>query len=492
MTALPHGLDLVGTRDLVARRELTAMELLESALERIDALNPKLNAFVTVMADAAYAQARKADHDLAQGRSHGPLHGVTLGVKDIIDVERAPTRAGSRSMQTVAATHDAACVARLRAAGAIVIGKLHTHELAAGITSDNALYGRARNPWNPAYIPGGSSGGSAIATASGMVHCALGTDTGGSIRIPAAFCGVVGLKGTLGRVSRRGILTRSWTMDHVGPLTRSVRDAALVFEAMAGHDAGDEHSSRRPVETLADVLEGNLSGLRVGVLTGPFFEADVDRQVASAFENAIAVIRERGATIHAVGFDLAEAAHAAGYVIAFAEAAASQDDALRARPEDFGDDVRAQLRAAEFISATQYIRALRTRSRVQHAIGRLLKDVDVLLLPTVPIMPLRCDETPTGEQLLLCARNTRLFSAAGVPAITVPAGFSREGLPIGLQIVGRPFDEATIVQVAGAYERATQWHARMPAMAARGSDPPVSAMLDTAQAAPTPSRGEIT
>ncbi len=492
MTARLHELDLVGARDLVARRELTAVELLESALGRIDAHNPRLTAVVTIMAAAARAQALKADHDLAQGRSHGPLHGVTLGVKDIIDVEGVPTRAGSRSVKSGAAASDAACVARLRAAGAIVIGKLHTHELAAGITSDNALYGRARNPWNPAYIPGGSSGGSAIATASGMVHCALGTDTGGSIRIPAAFCGVVGLKGTLGRVSRRGVLTRSWTMDHVGTLTRSVRDAALVFETMAGYDPADEYSSRRPVGKLADMLDGDLRGVRAGILTGPFFEADVDRQVASAFEEAIPVIRTRGATIQGVGFDLAEAAHAAVYVIAFAEAAASQDDVLRERPEDFGDDVRAQLRAAAFISASQYIRALRTRSRVQHAIGRLLREVDVLLLPTVPIMPLRCDETPSSDQLLLCARNTRLFSVAGVPTISVPAGFSHQGLPIGLQIVGRPFDESTIVRIAGIYERATQWHARMPAMTTCASHSPVSAMLDTAQAAPTPSPGEIT
>jgi aspartyl-tRNA(Asn)/glutamyl-tRNA(Gln) amidotransferase subunit A len=492
MTALSPWLDLVGARDLVARREVTAVALLESILAQIDAMNPSVNAFVTVMADEAYAQAQKADRDLAQGRSQGPLHGVTLGVKDIIDVERVPTRAGSRSMEDIAAPRDAACVARLRAAGAIVLGKLHTHELAAGITSDNALFGRARNPWNPTFIPGGSSGGSAIATAAGMVHCALGSDTGGSIRIPAAFCGVVGLKGTLGRVSRRGVLTRSWTMDHVGPLTRTVRDAALVFEAMAGHDAADEYSSRRPVGTLADALGGDLRGIRAGLLTGSFFESDVDREVASAFEAATTVIRSRGATLRGVAFDLAEAAHAAGYVIAFAEAAAVQADRLCERPEDFGADVRAQLRAAEFISATQYLRALSVRSRVQEAIGRLLIEVDVLLLPTVPIMPLRCTETPSSEKLLLCARNTRLFSVAGVPAITIPAGFSREGLPIGLQIVGRPFDEATIVRVADAYERATSWHLRRPALAATSSDPPVSGKLGTAQAEPTPSTGEIT
>ena len=475
-------LDFSSARDLLARREITAVELLEFMLERIEAQNPTLNAFVDVLRESASEQARIADRELAQGRSRGPLHGITLGVKDIIDVEGATTRAGSRSLRNGPATRDAACVARLRKAGAIVIGKLHTHELAAGITSDNAVFGRAHNPWSVAHIPGGSSGGSAIATAAGLVHCAIGTDTGGSIRIPAAFCGVVGLKGTLGRVSRHGVLGRSSTMDHVGPIARRVRDAALIFETMAGHDDADDHSSRRPVPSLVDALSGDLRGIHVGVLTGAFFESDVDRQIADSFENALAAITAAGAQLRSVSFEPAEAAHAAGYLIAFAEAASLQQDALRERPQDFGADVRAQLQAAGFISAAQYISALRVRTRIQRALGQLLTEVEVLLLPTVPILPPRCDEPPSTNQSLLCARNTRLFSVAGVPAVTVPAGFSREGLPMGLQIVGRPFDEATMLRVADAYERATQWYTRTPTDAIPNPD---STVTTTLHASPT-------
>ena len=240
-------LDLASASELIARRELLASELVEYMLARIARINPKVNAYVAVLADEAREQAAAVDQEIIQGRWRGPLHGVTFAVKDLIHVAGAPTTGGSRTMGGYIATRDATAVARLRAAGAIILGKLHTHELAGGATSESTLYGRARNPWNLDYIPGGSSGGSAVATAAGLVHGALGTDTGGSVRMPAAFCGVVGFKGTFGRVSRSGVLTRSWTMDHVGTLARSVRDAALLFQAMAGHDPADPYSARRHV-----------------------------------------------------------------------------------------------------------------------------------------------------------------------------------------------------------------------------------------------------
>ena len=458
----PGRLDLKSASELIARGELRAADLVDCMLSRIERLNPELNAYVTVLADAAREQAAMADAELARGRRRSMLHGVTFAVKDLIDVAGAPTTAGSRTVGAYRPSRDATCVARLRAAGAIVLGKLHTHELAGGTTSENELYGRARNPWNTDYIPGGSSGGSAVATAARLVHGALGTDTGGSVRIPAAFCGVVGLKPTYGRVSRRGVLARSWTMDHVGSFGRRVHDAALLYQEMAAHDPEDPYSSRRKVPDVVDGLNGDVRGLRAGVLEGAFFESQLDPQIGAAFERAIVTLESLGVTLKAVSVELAAASHAAGTIITLAEAASTQDEVIRSKPEEYGADIRGQLEMAEFISARQYLRALRIRPLVQRELGELLREVDVLLTPTTAALPTRSDGRTTPESLVLFARNTRLFSVPGLPAVSVPAGFSAEGLPIGLQIVGRPFDEATILRVGHAYELATSWHAMNP------------------------------
>ena len=455
-------LDLATAAELIARREITAVDLVDFMLARIARLNSDLNAFVAVLETAARAQAANFDTEIARGHLRGPLHGVTIGVKDLIHVAGAPTTGGSRSMGAYVADDDAACVARLRAAGAIILGKLHTHELAGGATSESELYGRARNPWNKAYIPGGSSGGSGIATAAEMVHAALGTDTGGSVRMPAAFCGVVGFKGTSGRVSLRGVLSRSWTMDHVGSFTRSVRDAALVYQAMTGYDPADPYSCDRPAPDLLARLSGDVKGVRVGIVTGSFFETQLDPQIGAAFEAAVGVLGSLGVKTTSESFTLAAEAHAAGTIITIAEAAAAQDEVMRSRPEYLGEDIRRQLRMAEFISARQYIRALRVRPVVQQELQELLGRVDVLVTPTTSALPTLSDGETSAESLTLFARNTRPFSMPGLPAITVPAGFSAEGLPIGLQIIGRPFDEAGVLRVAHAYEQATPWHHRRP------------------------------
>ena len=455
-------LDLASASGLIARREVTAAELVELMLDRINRINPQVNAYVAVLADEARAQAATVDQEIAQGRWRGPLHGVTFAVKDLIHVAGVATRGGSHTMGGYIATSDATAVARLRAAGAIILGKLHTHELAGGATSESALYGRARNPWNVDYIPGGSSGGSAVATAAGLLHGALGTDTGGSVRMPAAFCGVVGFKGTFGRVSRSGVLSRSWTMDHVGTLARSVRDAALLFQAIAGHDVTDPYSSRRHVPDCMGGLDNGIRALRVGVVTGKFFESQLDSQIGEAFEEAVRTLESLGVVTRGVRFELAAASHAAGTIITLAEAASSQDEVLRSTPEKFGADIRAQLRLAEFISARQYLRALRIRAVAQKEIEGILRDVDVLVTPTTSAMPTRSDGTTSAESLVLFARNTRPFSMPGLPAVSVPAGFSTEGLPLGLQIIGRPFDEPTILRAARAYEAATTWHTKVP------------------------------
>lgn len=455
-------LDLAAAAETIARRELTAGELLESVIARIQRLNPLVNAYVAVLAESARAEAAALDRELANGRRRGPLNGVTVAVKDLIHVAGAPTTGGSRTVGSYIAAADATCVARLRAAGAVVLGKLHTHELAGGATSESEIFGRARNPWNLDYIPGGSSGGSAVATAAGLVHGALGTDTGGSVRMPAAFCGVVGLKATFGRVSRRGVLMRSWTMDHVGPFGRRVRDVALLLNAMAGYDPADPYSSRRPVPDFTSGLGSDVRGLRAGVLTGTFFEAQLDPQIGRAFEAAVKTLESLGVRTKPVTFPLAAAAHAAGTIITVAEAASTQDETMRAKPDGFGADIRAQLQMAEFISARQYLRALRIRPVVQRELGAILREVDVLVTPTTSALPTRSDGKTPPESLVLFARNTRPFSMPGLPGLSVPAGFSAEGLPIGLQVIGRPFDEITILRLGDAYERATTWHTRRP------------------------------
>lgn len=455
-------LDLATAADLLVRRKLSVIELVDYVLNRIEQFNPALNAYVAILAGEAREQAAAADHELSQGRWRGPLHGITFAVKDVIHIAGVPTSGGSRTLGGYVATRDATSVARLRAAGAIVLGKLHTDELAGGATSESELHGRARNPWNPLYIPGGSSGGSAVATAAGLLHGALGTDTGGSVRMPAAFCGVVGLKATQGRISRSGVLTRSWTMDHVGVTARRVRDCALLLQAMAGHDAADPYSSRRHVADMMSGIEKGIAGVRVGVIEGDFFDARLDPQIEAAFADAVNVLNAEGVITAPARFSLAAAADAAGYIITLAEAASGQDESLRLDPSEFGDDVRAQLRLAQFINARHYLRALRIRGLVQREVESLLHSHDVLITPTTSAMPTRSDGTTSAENVMLFARNLRPFSLPGLPALSVPCGFSTDGLPMGLQVIGRPFDESTLLRVARAYERATPWHARTP------------------------------
>jgi aspartyl-tRNA(Asn)/glutamyl-tRNA(Gln) amidotransferase subunit A len=458
-------LSLGDASDRIRAREVKVQQVVQTMLDRVERLNPHLNAFVAVMADSARVQARELDSELDAGHWRGPLHGNTVGVKDLIEVGGVATRAGRRSTGSNVPTQDSTCVSRLRSAGAVILGKLHTHELAGGATSESELYGRARNPWNADYIPGGSSGGSAIATSAALVHAALGTDTGGSVRMPAAFCGVVGLKGTFGAVSRTGVLTRSWTMDHVGAFARRVRDATLIYEAMAGHDPNDPYSSPRDPPRLSGRITNPVAGMRAGIVCGEFFEANLDPEIGDAFQRAVEVLQKLGLRTTPARFELAAASHAAGTLITIAEADSSQDEKLREAPDQFGADIREQLRLAEFISARQYLRALRARYKVQQELEAVFQHVDVLVTPTTSALPTRSDGTTSAESLVLFARNTRPFSMPGLPAISVPAGFSANGLPIGLQVIAPPFHEAQMLRVAHAFENATSWHERLPDIA---------------------------
>ena len=436
------------------RRETSSAELTAAALQRVERLNPSTNAMQTVMADAARERARQADEELARGEDRGPLHGIPIAVKDLFSTKGVRTTGGSNLFADHVPDHDATVVARLLAGGAVLVGKTGMHELAYGITSSNPHFGAIRNPWDRDRIPGGSSGGSAAAVAAGMVSMAMGSDTGGSIRIPAAFCGVVGLKPTYGRVSRYGAMPLGFSLDHMGPLTRSVRDAGAVLNGIAGYDPRDETSSRRPVENYVPDIEPSIRGLRIGLPENFYFERldpDVDAAVRAAFHAA----ESYGAEIVPLRVPDIAALNTVARVILLAEASALLEPHLEQR-DRFGPDVLALLDQGRLLPATDYINAQRLRRALQREFADLWSHVDCLFTPTTPITAPRIGETATtvGGQSedvrLATTRLVRAINALGLPAVSVPCGADRRGLPIGLQIVGQPFAEALILRVAQA------------------------------------------
>jgi aspartyl-tRNA(Asn)/glutamyl-tRNA(Gln) amidotransferase subunit A len=440
------------------RRETSSAELTAAALQRIERLNPSTNAMQTVMAEAARERAQQADEELARGEGRGPLHGIPIAVKDLFCTKGLRTTGGSSLFEDHVPDHDATVVEWLRAGGAVLAGKTGMHELAYGITSSNPHFGVIRNPWDRDRIPGGSSGGSGAAVAAGMVAMAMGSDTGGSIRIPAAFCGVVGLKPTYGRVSRYGAMPLGFSLDHMGPLTRSVRDAGAVLNVIAGYDLRDETSSRRPVENYVPDVEPSIRGLRIGLPENFYFERldpDVDAAVRAAFRAA----ESRGAEIVPLRVPDIAAINTVARVILLAEASALLEPHLEQR-DRFGADVLALLDQGRLLPATDYINAQRLRRAMQREFAGLWTRVDCLFTPTTPITAPRIGETAAGlpngpgghgEDVRLAAtRLVRAINALGLPAVSIPCGADRRGLPIGLQIVGRPFAEALILRVAQA------------------------------------------
>jgi aspartyl-tRNA(Asn)/glutamyl-tRNA(Gln) amidotransferase subunit A len=408
----------------------------------------------TVMADAAREQAKQADEELARGEDRGPLHGIPVAVKDLFSTKGVRTTGGSSLFADHVPDHDAAVVESLCAGGAVLVGKTGMHELAYGITSSNPHFGAIRNPWDRDRIPGGSSGGSAAAVAAGMVSMAMGSDTGGSIRIPASFCGVVGLKPTYGRVSRYGTMPLGFSLDHMGQLTRSVRDAGAVLNIIAGYDPRDDTSSRRPVENYVPDIEPTIRGLRIGLPENFYFERldpDVDAAVRAAFHAA----ESHGAEIVPLRVPDIAALNTVARVILLAEASALLEPHLEQR-DRFGPDVLALLDQGRLLPATDYINAQRLRRAMQRQFADLWSRVDCLFTPTTPITAPRIGETATtiGGQSqdvrLATTRLVRAINALGLPAVSVPCGADRRGLPIGLQIVGQPFAEALILRVAQA------------------------------------------
>ena len=423
---------------------------------RISRLNPQLNAFITVTAEQSLEQARQADAELAAGRDRGPLHGIPVAVKDLFATCGVRTTCGSKVYEDFVPAIDAAVVERLRAAGAVMLGKLNMHEMAYGITSANPHFGPVRNPWNLAHSPGGSSGGSGAAVAAQLVYAAMGSDTGGSIRIPAAFCGAVGLKPTYGRVSRYGALPLAYSLDHMGPLARSVRDAAMVLNAIAGHDRRDPTSSRHPVVDFIPDDGCSIRRLRIGFPENFYFD-HLDPGVESSVRGVFARAQSLGALVKPVRVPDIAALNAVGRVILLAEAAAVAEPHLERR-EKFGPDVLALLDQGRLVPATDYINAQRLRRQMCREFDQLWSQVDCLIAPTTPNTAPRIGDATVRlggreeDVRLATTRLVRGINVLGLPALSIPCGLASSGLPIGIQIIGPAWEEALILRVGAALE----------------------------------------
>jgi aspartyl-tRNA(Asn)/glutamyl-tRNA(Gln) amidotransferase subunit A len=464
-----HWLTITELAEKLRAREVSPVEVTEAHLTRIAKINPRLNAYITVTADLAREQARTAEAEIQHGQYRGPLHGVPLAIKDLLDLAGVPNTMGSKILESNIPSTDAAAVERLQAAGAIILGKHNLHEFAFGITSENPHYGTVRNPWALERVPGGSSGGTAAAVAAGLCLAGLGSDTGASIRAPAAWCGVVGLKPTYGRVSRAGALPLAWSLDHVGPIARSVADCAIVLQAIAGHDPRDAASAAEPVPNFSADLASGVKGLTIGVPREHFFDV-VEPDVARLVREAIQILKDLGASVCEVSLPRVSAAQTAGNVIMSSEAAAWHASWLRERPDDYGADVLARIRGGLLISAVEYLASQQLRTLIQQDFSAAFEEVDVVVGPTVPLVaPAIGHTTEPGGPLNLAPRSianrdTIPCNLTGMPAISVPCGFSPEGLPVGLQIMGPAFAEPLVLRVAAAYEAATPWHSQSPAL----------------------------
>jgi len=463
-----------GLSELVRKREISPAEIIRATLIRIEQYDGELKAFITVLSDEALECAERAEASIVRGDYIGPLHGIPIGLKDIIYTKGSRTTCGSKILADFFPREDATVVTRLKKAGAIIVGKLNCHEFALGATSVNPHYGTPKNPWNARCIPGGSSGGSAVAVGASLCLGALGTDTGGSIRIPSSLCGTVGLKPTYGRVSTSGVYPLSWSLDHVGPMTKTVKDAAILLQSLAGHDPRDANSSSHPVPDYLSIRE-DVRGLRAGVPTEFYFE-NCDPEVRDRVMKALEVLEEAGVLIQEVSIPHLKHATTAGLVILLAEAASQHEVYLKGgQSEDYGKDVRGLLKNGTFVTATQYIKAQRVRSvmrRQQRTDPAEVKSLAIPLQPPVVAPEMEQDSfTLSGKRETARSALTRLmrpYNLTGVPAIVLPCGFSKSGLPVALQIAGRPFEEATVLAVAQAYEKQSPWHKKRPSIETPG------------------------
>jgi aspartyl-tRNA(Asn)/glutamyl-tRNA(Gln) amidotransferase subunit A len=452
---------------LLRARKVSAVELARATLDRIQALDGKMRAFVTVTADLALVQARRADREMAMGAYRGPLHGVPVSLKDVYRTKGILTTAGSKILADFIPDKDAAATSRLAKAGAVLVGKANLHEFAIGVTTDNPFYGTCRNPWSLGCVPGGSSGGSAAAVAAGLGLASLGTCTGGSIRIPAAFCGVVGFKPTYGVVPRTGIVPVSFSLDHGGPMARTAADAAAVLELIAGPDGRDPSAVTARLPSARRVRARSLKGLRVGVPINHYFEL-IDGEVEALVRAAIVEIRRLGASVVQVNVPDVEVALDTCHVVAGSESASYHRRWLLTRPQDYGADTRDYLTAALTYRAADYLQAQSVRARIRQSLREVFRRVDVIVSPTVgvPAFPTGQVDVRIDKRLVpalsVVARNTCIANLTGEPAVSVPCGLTRAGLPVGLQIHGPAMADMTVLRVAHAYERTREWTSRTP------------------------------
>jgi aspartyl-tRNA(Asn)/glutamyl-tRNA(Gln) amidotransferase subunit A len=442
-------------------REISPVEVTRTVLDRIERLNPQLGTFITVMADAAMANARAAETEIGAGRWRGPLHGVPIALKDLIDTAGVLTTSGSQLYKDRVPDTDAEVVRRLKQAGAVIVGKNNLHEFAYGGSSLVGYFGDVHNPWDLNRITGGSSGGSAAAVAAGLCYAAIGTDTAGSIREPASLSGCVGLKPTYGRVSSRGVIPLSSSLDHVGPLAASVADTALVLQAIAGYDAGDITSCEVPVGDYISVLKESAKTLRVGVARSYFFE-DLDSETAAIVEDAVLVIKALVSEVRDIELEVPT-----DRSLQAVESFAYHKKNIGTAPELFQAETLRRLRSGENISAADYIQRLRELAEARRSIADVFADMDLIITPTTPmpaplISALKANPDTLRPAELMLLRNTRPFNVWGLPAISVPCGFTKTGLPIGLQIAGPPWREDLVLRLAEVYEQVTEWHKRKP------------------------------
>ena len=412
--------------------------------------NPELNAFITIL----YPQENEYDQ-------MKPLSGIPMALKDLFETEGIPTTSGAEFLRDNIPQKDATVVRKLKEAGATFLGKTNMHEIALGVTNINNHYGNCLNPWDTQRIPGGSSGGSAVAVAAGMCVAALGSDTGGSIRIPASLCGIVGLKPTFGRVSLHGVIPLSWNLDHVGPLTNNVLDAAIILEVIAGYDSLDPASIESPVSEFTSHLENGVENWKIAFAVGDYIE-DSQHDVLSAVNSTIKVFENRGAKVKKVDVPWLRDAALANGIITPADAAAYHHDRIIASPQDFGEDILRRLKIGMTYTSSEYAQARRVQMEVRRRFKLFFKDYDLLLLPTTPCIAPYIEGSDAVEQARKLTRFTAPFNLSGLPALSLPCGYSREGLPVGLQIVGPEWSEAKVITAARAYERSTYWNEQTP------------------------------
>ena len=464
-----HYLTISEAAPLIDSKQLSPVELVEAHIKRIEQTDESLNSFITLLAEEATAAASSAESEIQGGYYRGPLHGIPIGLKDLYYTKGIRTTIGSKIMRDFIPDYDAAVTERFRDAGAVLMGKLQMHEFALGATSENPHDGPARNPWDTTRITGGSSGGSGSSVAAGQCMAALGSDTGGSVRIPASACGIVGLKPTFGRVSRIGVFPLANSLDTVGPMTRTVRDTAIVMNAIAGYDERDQSSANRPDEDFTRLLGQDVSGLRIGVPQDYFYDM-IDDEVTEAVQQAAKTLEALGANVEECSIPALNDSISISGTILLTEAAEIHLDNLREYAYDFDPAVRGRLEEGAMTPAASYIAAQRARTEFNRAIAEAMQTYDILLAPTTALGAPKLGDRVVNvggvqeAKLAIMPRLTRPHNICGIPTVSVPCGFTSDGLPIGMQLAARSFEDALALQVAYAYEQATDWHTLHPAL----------------------------